>query len=324
LAWALLAMLVSTVSAGAAAAAMQWHMPTPYPDGDHHTRNVRVFAAEVGAATGGALNIVVHSAGALIKHPEIHRAVRGGQVPIGELLMASLGNDDALFNLDNIPFLATDFEAARRLWEVSRPDLERVLERQGLKLLYATPWPPQGLFSRRPIESVNDLRNVKLRTYSPLTSRLAALLGAAPVAMQASELSQAFATGMVEAMFTSPSTAVSSQAWDFIDHYLDARAWIPKNMVIVNQRALRRLPTEAQQAVLAAAAAAEARGWQWAEHETLEKTGELEARGVTVVRPGERLERELRAVGDAMAADWRRAAGAAGERILEAFHDAPE
>jgi TRAP-type transport system periplasmic protein len=315
-------LMAGTATVATAAAATQWHMPTPYPDGDHHTRNVRAFAADVRSATAGDLVITVHSGGALIKHPEIHRAVRGNQVPIGELLMSSLANDHALFNLDNLPFLATDFTAARRLWEVSRPAVEATLEAQGLRLLYAVPWPPQGLFSRRPIDSVRDLRQLKLRTYSPMRSRLAALLGAAPVSLQAPELPQAFSTGIVEAMFTSPSTAVSSQAWDFVDHYLDARAWIPKNMVVVNQRALRRLPPEQQHALLAAAAEAEARGWRWAETETAEKTAELIARGVAVMQPGELLERDLRAIGETMTAEWRSATGAAGEQILRAFEAA--
>jgi TRAP-type transport system periplasmic protein len=319
---AALGVVLGLLTAESAVASTQWHMPTPYPDGDHHTRNVRAFAADVREATGGELEIIVHSAGALIKHPEIHRAVRGNQVAIGELLMSSLGNDDPLFNLDNLPFLATDFPAARRLWQVSRPAVEATLERQGLQLLYAVPWPPQGLFTRRPIESVGDLRQLKLRTYSPLTSRLAALLGAALVSLQAPELPQAFSTGIVEAMFTSPTTAVSSQAWDFVDHYLDTRAWIPKNMVVVNQRALRRLSPEQQQALLAAAAAAEERGWQLAEIETSEKTAELAARGMTVMQPGARLEGELRAIGETMMIEWRAAAGEPGERILEAFETA--
>ena len=304
-----------------APAATQWHMPTPYPDGEHHTRNIRLFAADVEAATGGNLEIVVHSGASLFKHPEIHRAVRSGQVPIGEMLMGLLGNDAPLFKVDNIPFLATDFTTARRLWHSSRPYLEKSLEKQGLVLLFAVPWPPQGLYARLPVASVTEFAGKKLRAYSPLTARLAMVLGAAPVNVQTPEIPQAFSTGIIDLMFTSPSTGVSSQAWDYTRYYIDTRAWIPKNMVIVNRRAFRRLPKPQQDALLAAAAAAETRGWRMAEQETRDKTRTLEDNGMTVMPPTENLQKELRAIGATLAGEWVEETGSDGRAILDAMKD---
>jgi TRAP-type C4-dicarboxylate transport system substrate-binding protein len=301
--------------------AARWNMPTPYPEGEHHTRNIRLFADEVREATGGTLDIVVHANGALFRHEQIHRAVRSGQVPIGELLVGLLGNDDPLFKLDNLPFLATDFESARRLWRASRPALEEALAGQGLTLLFAVPWPPQGLYTRAAVDGVEDLRGLRLRTYSPLTSRLAVLLGATPVTVQAPEIAQAFGTGMIEAMFTSAATGVSSQAWDFVGHYTDTRAWIPKNMVIVNRRALERLSDAQRTALFAAAERAEARGWAMAEAETAERTTELAARGIVVAEPSTGLEAGLRAIGQTLAAEWQAEAGERGRAVLEAFRE---
>ncbi len=297
-------------------AATKWDMPTPYGDGVHHTKNVRAFAADVKKATGGDLNIVVHSGASLYKHPEIHRAVRSGQVSIGEMFMGLLGNDDPVFKADNIPFLASDFDSARKLWKASRPFIEKSLAKQGLMLLYAVPWPPQGFYTRKAIHSAADLKGLKLRAYSPATSRLAVLLGASPTTVQTPEIPQAFTTGLIDAMVTSPSTGVSSQAWDYVSHYTDTQAWIPKNMVIVNARAFKRLPKADQKALLDAAARAEKRGWEMAMKETKTKTDMLRQHGMTVSKPSPQLKADLKKVGATMAKEWAAEAGAAGQKIL--------
>lgn len=302
-------------------AATQWHMPTPYPDGEHHTKNIRAFAADVKTATNGEFEITVHSNASLFKHPEIHRATRSGQVPIGEMLMGLLGNDDPLFKVDNIPFLSTDFESARVLWSTTRPALEKSLDAQGLMLLFAVPWPPQGLYANQRVDTFDDLKGKKMRAYSPLTSRLADLLGAVPVTVQTPEIPQAFSTGIIDTMFTSPSTGVSSQAWDYTDYYIDTRAWIPKNMVIVNKRAFRRLSEKHQRVLLDAAKKAEKRGWEMAETETREKTLILKDHGITIVNPDENLQQELRAIGRTLSDEWVEETGARGTLILDAVQD---
>ncbi len=302
-----------------AQAATQWDMPTPYGDGVHHTRNVRQFAADVEKATGGDLKIVVHSGASLYKHPEIHRAVRSGQVPIGEMFMGLLGNEDPVFKADNIPFLASDFDSAKKLWAASRPHIEKSLAKDGLKLLYAVPWPPQGFYTKKPINSGADLKGLKLRAYSPATSRLAVLLGASPTTVQTPEIPQAFSTGLVDAMVTSPSTGVSSQAWDFVKYYTDTQAWIPKNMVIVNARAFKRLPRAEQQAVMEAARRAEERGWQMAMDETRARTEELKQHGMVVSEPSPQLKADLQQVGRIMSEEWAKEAGPVGQQILDAL-----
>ncbi len=313
----LLASICSLALLGSASAATKWDMPTPYGDGVHHTKNVRLFAEDVKAATNGELTIVVHSGASLFKHPEIHRAVRTGQVSIGEMFMGLLGNKEPVFKVDNIPFLASNFDSAEKLWRVSRPYVEAELKREGLQLLYATPWPPQGFYTKKAINSVANLEGLKMRAYSPTTSRLAILLEASPTTVQTPEIPQAFSTGIIDAMVTSPATGVSSQAWDFVDHYTDTQAWIPKNMVIVNARAFKRLPKEAQKAVLDAAAKAESRGWQMARDETAAKTATLKEKGMMVAAPTEQLQKGLQAIGKTMSKEWAKEAGATGAEIMK-------
>jgi len=261
----------------------------------------------------------VHSGASLIKHPEIHRAVRTGQVPIGEMFMGLLGNDNPVFKADNIPFLASDFASAKKLWDASRPFVEKALKKDGLMLLYAVPWPPQGFYTKKPISSAADLEGLRMRAYSPTTSRLAVLLKATPTTVQTPEIPQAFSTGIIDAMVTSPSTGVSSQSWDYVSNYTDTQAWIPKNMVIVNIRAFKRLGKELQQAVMQAAAAAETRGWEMAQAETAAKTATLAEHGIAVAEPSAQLKADLQAIGKTMSDEWAEEAGDVGQQILKAY-----
>ena len=302
-------------------ASEKWDMPTPYGDGVFHTANIRAFAEDVEKATDGALQITVHSAGSLIKHPEIKNSVRRGLVPIGELLMSRLGNEDAAFEVDSVPFLATDYDQARQLWEASIPVISAKLEAQGLKLLFAVPWPPQGIYAGKEIRAVEDLAGTKFRAYNTATERVAELAGALPTQVEAPDVPVAFASGRVEAMITSPVTGASTKAWDYVSHFHHTQAWLPKNMVIVNGKAFARLDDGVREAVLAAARAAEDRGWTASRAQTDETIAILQENGMTVVIPSDALMESFRAIGTTMTDEWAVRAGEDGGSILSAYRE---
>ena len=254
-------LLAALAAFGVARAQTKWDMPTPYADGEFHTRNVKLFVEDVKKATNGALDITVHSSGSLIKHPDILRAVSTGQVNIGEFLLGQFGNEDPVFAADNVPFVATGYDNAWKFYQAQKPLLEKKLEGRGMKLLFSVPWPGQGIYTKEPLKSVADLKGTKFRTYSPLTARLAELLGASPTVIQVPEIPQMFATGAVQAMITSSATGTSTKAWEFVKNYYTTSAFHPKNVVVVNARGFSGLPAAQQSAVLAAAKAAEPRGW---------------------------------------------------------------
>ena len=311
-------LLTAVLTAGAVAAAT-WDMPTPYPDSNFHTINIQAFAEDVKASTGGVLEIKVHSAGSLFKHPEIKNAVRAGQVPIGEFLLSRLANEDPVYQVDSVPFLATDYDAAKKLWEASRPTIETLLAQQGLIVLFSVPWPPQGLYTKAQVDSVDDLKGVKFRAYNTATERLAQLAGAVPTQVEVPDIPQAFATGRVDAMVTSPSTGANSKAWDFVTNFYHTQAWLPKNVVVVNRAAFRRLDQKTQTAVLMAATRAEARGWKASMAETQEKMNVLGTNGMTVADPSAALKSGLEAIGMTMTDEWVAKAGANGQSILDAY-----
>ena len=316
---ALAAAVTGSILAASAQAEIRWDMPTPYVDSIHHTQNIREFVKDINTATEGELTINVHSGGSLFKHKEIPRAVRSGQVQIGEMLIGIMGNQNPIFKLDNLPFLATSFDQAEKLWQASRPEVEKALDKEGMKLLYAVPWPPQGIYSKNKIADIKDLNSTKMRAYSATTSRLAVLLGASPTTVQTVEVPQAFSTGIIDTMITSPSTGVSSQAWDYVNNYTDVQAWLPKNMVVVNKRAFRRLPKEIQSNILTAAKAAEQRGWEKARKETELKTAALTSNGMHVAMPSEHLMKQLNEVGATMTSEWLKESGSAGQTVISAY-----
>src|SRR3982750_4295931 len=233
----------------AAQAQTKWDMPTPYSDGKFHTRNVRAFVEDVKKATNGGLAITVHSNGSLIKHPDILRAVSTGQVNIAEFLLSQFGNEDPIFEADNLPFVAAGFDPAWRFYQAQKPVLEKHLASRGLTLLYSVAWPGQGIYTKEPLKSVADLKGTKFRTYSPLTARLAQLLGASPTVVQVPAGPQVFGTGAIQAMITSSATGTATKAWEFVKNYYDTSAFHPKNAVVVNTRSFSRLPKGEQKAL---------------------------------------------------------------------------
>ncbi|SFE74854.1 TRAP transporter substrate-binding protein [Roseivivax sediminis] len=304
------------------AAAASWDMPTPYGDSVFHTQNIQTFAEDVASATDGEVEITVHSAGSLFAHPEIKDSVRRGLAPIGEVLMSRLANEDPVFAIDSIPFLASSYEEAQALWEASRPVVEERLAEQGLTLLFAVPWPGQSLYTQAEVAQASDLEGASFRAYNAATERLAQLMGAVPTQIETGDIPTAFATGRVDAMITSPSTGVSSQAWDFTSHYTDTQAWLPKNMVIVNTQAFEGLPEEQRTAIMDAAAEAETRGWEMSREETESGIATLEENGMAINEPSEALSQEMAEIGETMTEEWLEEAGEAGQEIVDTYQGA--
>ena len=302
-----------------ASAQTKWDLPTPYPDGNFHTKNVAMFAADVAKATNGSLTIAVHSAGSLIKHPEIKRAVRQGTAPIGEILESLASNEAAVYGLDSVPFLATGYDASKKLYAAQKPYLEKQLASEGLMLLYSVPWPPQGLYAKREIKSVDDLKGLKFRTYNAMIGRIAALAGAIPTQIEVPDLPTAFATGRVDVMITSASTGVDTKAQDYLTHYMDTQAWLPRNIVFVNKEAFDKLSAAEKKAVLDAAKVAEERGWKMSIEEMTIKTNALKAAGIKVVPPSPQLKAGLAKIGATITAEWEKSAGADGAAMLAAY-----
>ena len=315
-----LALIAAVLSVGATAFAQtKWDLPAAYPATNFHSENLVQFANEVDKASGGKLKITVHANASLFKAPEIKRAVQGGQAQAGEILLANFQNEWQIFGTDGLPFLADSYDSSMKLYQAQKPALEKKLGEQGMQLLYAVAWPPQGIYSKKPINSAADLKGIKWRAYSPSTSRIAELVGAQPVTVQAAEFSQALATGVVESTMTSGATGVDSKLFEHLKYYYDTQAWLPKNAVIVNKAAFDALDAPTKQAVLKAAADAETRGWTASRGVNTKTLETLKANGMQVLPPSAALKADMKKVGDTMLKEWLDKAGPEGQTIVDNF-----
>ncbi len=305
--------------AGAAHAAEKWNMPTAYGNANYHTQNAKLFAKAVGICTGGKLEIVVHGGGSLIKGGEIKRAVQNGKAPIGERLLSAHQNENAVFGFDSVPLLATSFEASEKLWRATKGRLTKILAAQNLVLLYSVPWPPQGMYFKRAIGGVADMRGIKFRAYNAATARFAALAGMPSVHIELVDLDQALASGKVEAYISSSATGYELKQWKHVSHFYDTQAWLPRNYVFANKRAFEALDAHAQNCLRSSALLAEAAGTARARELTGFYLKQLAAGGMSVQRPGKRLAADLEKIGEIMSAEWTKAAGAEGAAIINAF-----
>jgi len=313
------ALAAGALTAQPAAAQTKWNLPAAYPSDNPHSENLALFAKDVAAATNNKLQITVHPAASLFKAPEIKRAVQTGQAQIGEVLISLHENEDPIFGVDVIPFLATSYPEAKKLWEASKPLIAKKLDAQGLMLLFAVPWAPQGIYAKKDINTVEDMKGLKWRAYNVGTARIGELVGAQVVTVQAADLPQALATGVVNAFITSAATGYDSKAWESVDHFYDTQAWIPKNVTFVNKAAFAALDKPTQEAVLKAAAAAETRGWKMWQEKSGWYLAQLKSHNMKVQPPSPQLKAGLKKIGDQLTADWLKKAGKDGEAVIAAY-----
>jgi TRAP-type C4-dicarboxylate transport system substrate-binding protein len=296
-----------------ASAQTKWNLPAAYAADNFHSENLAAFAKDVNETTGGKLQITVHAGASLFKAPEIKRAVQTGQAQAGEVLISLHENEDPIFGIDVVPFLATSYDAAKK------PAVEKKLEAQGLMVLFSVAWPSQGIFSKNEINSAADMKGLKWRAYNAGTSRIAEIVGAQPVTIQAAELPQALATGVVNAFMTSSATGYDSKVWETMGYFYDTQAWLPKNITFVNKAAFDALDKSTQDALLKAAARAEERGWKSSQDKTAFYMGELKSRGMKVLPPSDKLRDDMKKVGETLTSDWLKRAGADGQAVIDAY-----
>ena len=318
-------LLGGVMPAGPAAAQGQaptrWVMATPYAEANYHTRNIRAFIEDIEKTTEGRIGVQLHVNASLLPLPQIKRAAQTGQVQLGEVLLSAFGNEDPFFDVDSVPFLADTWDRAAALHQATLPFIQQRFERSGLRLLYMVPWTSQGFYTRQPLTELDQLKGSRFRVFNVLTTRFAELLGATPVTVQVAEIPQAFATNVVNVMFTSAPTGVDTSAWDFARHFTDVGGMRTRNAIFVNARAFNALSQADQQAVLQSAARAQVRGLDFAKQAEEDMLGRLRSRGMEVANANPELLGQLRAIGARQTEEWATRAGAEGPRMLARYRE---
>lgn len=297
----------------------KWDMPMAYSATNFHSENGVMFADAVRIATGGEIDITVHAGGSLFKGGEIKKAIQTGQVPIGERLLSGHQNESLIFGTDSIPFLATSYADSAKLYKHLRPELEKILDKQGLVLLYGVPWPSQGLYFNKEINSVADTKGIKFRSYNNSTARIAELMGMLPVQVEAAELSQALATGVASSFVSSGATGYDRKVWEHLSHFYEVNAWLPRNYVMVNKKVWNKLSEKNRNIIMGVAKMAEAAGTARSEQLSGWYLTQLAANGMTVTKAEGQLRADLESIGKTMSDEWISNAGSVGKIIIDGF-----
>ena len=315
----IMAASVAGILAAGTAIAEDWDMPMAYSASNFHSEMGVVFADKVRDYTGGDINITVHPGGSLFKGGEIKRAVQTGQAPIGERFMSAHANEAPLLGWDNLPFLATTYEANDMLWAAAKDKVNSQLSDLNLVALYTCPWPGQGFYFNKAVNSSADTQGIKFRSYNSATATFAEELGMVPVQVEAAELSQALATGVAESFISSGSTGYDRKVWESLSHYYKVNAWLPRNYVIINKGVWEGLGADTKASVQKAAdetgaacsaKSAELANWYFEQ---------LSANGMSVEDASSDFLAELEAIGAKMTVDWLAAAGADGQAIIDNY-----
>ena len=319
----LIAAFTSFAALAAAHGQTSWKLATGYRAESFHTQNIAQFAKDVEQASAGALRIELHPNNTLVKLSDIRQAVEDGKVQAGETIMTSMVKEIPLAGADSIPFVVGSYKDAQRLWKLQRPGIEKHFAARGLTLLYAVPWPPQGLHSSKPIRSMADFRGTQMRTYNQTTQRIAELLGTKPVDVPMVDVGKALAEGRMDNMITSALTGVENKVWGAIKYYYEINAWFPKNAVFVNAKAFESLKPPVRAAVLKAAADAETRGWAASQALATSATDELRQNGIRIERIPPDLEQEIKRMGERFSREWVRSVGNEANSIFVPYYVLP-
>jgi TRAP-type C4-dicarboxylate transport system substrate-binding protein len=305
-----------------AAAQTTWKMATGYPEKFFHTENIQLFAQDVAAATQGKLTIAVQPAGALFKLNEIKDAVQAGKAEIGEVLFASMVKEMPLTGADSVPFVVGGYDDARRLWKFQRPKSEEDFAAKGMKLLFSVPWPPQALYTLKPVKRSGDMKGMKVRAQNQTIVRIAELWGATPVTdvMTPKDVGAALASGKIDTLITSSVTGVEGKAWEYLKHVYTINAWIPRNVVLVNGKAFAALDAATREALLKAAAEAEERGWRLSKDANERALSELRMHGMKVEQTPLEFEQDLARLGERFTREWIKQAGHSANDIFIPYY----
>jgi len=302
-----------------ASAQTSWTMASGYPESSFFTQNIRQMIKEIEDKSGGKLKIDLRSNDSLIKLDAVKRAVQSGQVQIGEIRLGVYGNEAAMYNLDNIPGVATTYDQATKLTEAQAPFFEAMFKKNGLRAITYVAWPGQGFYTKQPLKGLADLKGQKLRIYSKQTQIMGEKLGMEALIMPFAEVPQAFSTGMIQSLWTSAQTGTDVQIWDYAKHFTYTGTMHNKNAILVNERAFRQLDAATQKVVLEAGEAATKRGWELSKKASEDRENMLKSHGMTIAQSPKDILDAIEVAGKGMVDDWLVSATAEEKAVYEAY-----
>ena len=320
----LLSIVCVAVMTGPATAGTTWDLSIAWPAGNFHTKNAEIFAKTVKKATGGEVEIVVHSGGSLgIKGPEALIAVRDGIVPIADILLNQQVGENKYFGIESLPYLAAGYDELAILSKYFWPGVKALVEKQyNQKALFIVPWPGQAVYSKHEIKVLGDLKGFKLRVVDKNGHNFFSRLGAAPLQLPWGEVVPSLASGVISGVTTSSSSGVDGKFWEFLG-FMNRFNWqSASNMTSVNLDAWNKLSKKNQQIIEKLATEIQPVFWQSSKDEDAVKLKTLGDNGIKISSPSPALKKDLVAIGKKMWDEFSAASGPAAADTIKKYRAA--
>lgn len=314
--------LAAAVLAGPVSAQnVKWDMANEYQETSIHGQAQKVFTDTAMEASGGTIEITNHFGGSIgYKSKEHFDAVGDGALPIANTSVGQVAGIEPMFLLSSLPFLVGSAEDAQLLWEVARPAYDEVFARNNQILLYASPWPPAGVWAKKTIDSKEALAGVKIRAWDASGTSTLINAGAAAIQMSWADVVPQLASGGIDGVLTSAEGGTNAKFWEHLSHFSALNYSMSLNMTHVNKDNWDALSDDQRAALLKASEAASNAAWGALASRVSENYADMEANGITVVKeiPANFLG-ELSVAGEQVYADWLAKVGDAGKKILDDY-----
>ncbi|MZR30729.1 TRAP transporter substrate-binding protein [Sneathiella litorea] len=311
------------VFATPALAVTKLDMTNEYEAHSIHGQGDTFFANKVKELSNGAVEITLHLGGSLgFKSKDNLDAVGDGAVPIADTIGGVLAGSDSIFLLSSLPFLAANAEEARTLYTISLPAYEEFFKKNGQRLLYASPWPASGLWAKNPVDTVDAIKGLKMRTYDANGTRTLIEAEASPIQLSWADVVPQLATNGIQGVLTSAEGGVNAKFWEHLSHFTEVNYAMPLNFVHINGDAFDNMSKEKQDAILAAAKQADERNWAALLERVQGNYKTLKENNVTIVEEiSPELQAHLAKAATKVISDWKETAGPRGEMIIKAYSD---
>jgi len=276
-------LLLETPSMAQTAPPAVWQMVTEYPQSNISGTGLATFGRLVAERTHGAVTTATAFDNALkITSGDMLRAAADKRIAGGDPFAGPLEATDAIFGLPSLPFVVQSVDAAKALNAKARPLYERALEKHGAKLLYITIWPSSGLWSDRPLQSVDDLRAIVVRTYDNNSTEVMRAVGATAEFLPFNDAIAKLKDHKLNAILTSGDGGAGRKLWDYLRHFTPINYSVPISVAFVRLEAFAALPKDVQDQVMTAAAETERSQFELLENRNAENYARMRSNGVSI------------------------------------------
>jgi TRAP-type transport system periplasmic protein len=267
------------------AAPIQLQLPTEYAANSGVGVNLSEFARAVTLKSDGRLSFEPKYIGdhGYTSSLSMMDAIATGTLPAADVFGGSIAKLNPVFARAAAPFLAPTFSDAKRYHQMMRPAYETAFRQIGVRLLYVTPWPPTGIWSRHQLKSVTDLRDLSLRTYDDLSKNVFSASGANAQNLPFGQVLTMLEANRIDAVLSSGDGGMGKALWKHLPYFNAVNYAFPLSFTVISEAVLQRLDDAGRHAVEGAAIEVEALQWQRLSARIAANHKQMAEHGVTVV-----------------------------------------